>query len=136
MVITEEYKSKIRELANKYNLSLVVLFGSQATGYTHKMSDIDVGYISEEPVDYKKSYDITIELSQIFKNRSVELVNINNISPAHKKQISDTGLVLFEKNSVIYDAYKMHALREYIDTRPLRLYRDVYISNFLEKYAK
>ena len=123
------------ELAKKHNLSLVVLFGSQATGHTHKMSDIDVGYISGQEIDYGKSYEITIELCQIFKNRDVELVNIDNVSPSHKKQISDTGIVLFEENSMVYDLYKMYALREYIDTKPLRLYRKAYINNFLEKYA-
>ncbi|HEY4503665.1 MAG TPA: nucleotidyltransferase domain-containing protein [Candidatus Paceibacterota bacterium] len=136
MIITDELKSKIADLAKKRGLSLVVLFGSQATGYTHKMSDIDIGYISEKDIDYGESYDITIELCQLFKHRNVEFVNINNISPAHKKQISDTGIMLFEKDSMIFDLYKIYATREYLDTKPLRHHRDVYIRNFLEKYAK
>ena len=31
-------------LANKYNLKLLVLFGSQATGQTHEDSDTDIAY--------------------------------------------------------------------------------------------
>ena len=135
MVITEELKSKIGELAKKYKLSLVVLFGSQATGYTHAKSDVDIGYISERYFDYAESYAINLELYKIFKTYDVELVNINNVSPAHKKQISDTGIILFEENPMIFDLYKVYAFREYIDTKPLRNYKNVYISNFLNENA-
>lgn len=135
MIITEELKSKIADLARKHKLSLVVLFGSQATGKTHKFSDIDIGYLAKERINYEELYNITIELCKIFKNKNVEFVNINNISPAHKKQISDNGILLFEKDSIIFDLYKVNALREYIDTKSLRRYQEMYISNFLEKYA-
>src|SRR3989338_9453159 len=98
MIITDELKSKIADLAKKRGLSLVVLFGSQATGYTHKMSDIDIGYISEKDIDYGESYDITIELSKIFKNRNVEFVNMQSLYPAFMKQIADKGMLLYEDN--------------------------------------
>src|SRR3989304_4410466 len=38
----EDIKLKIANLAEKYNLTLVILYGSQASGEVRKESDIDV----------------------------------------------------------------------------------------------
>jgi predicted nucleotidyltransferase len=135
MIDVNSVKPKIQKLAEKYGLSLVLLFGSQATGYMHKHSDIDIGYVSSRNIDYRENYDITLELMQIFRHKDVELVNIYNISPSMKKQIADTGIVLYEESPVIFDYFKMHAIREYIDTKPLRTYRDLLLKDFIKTYA-
>ncbi len=135
MIITNEFRSQIAELAKKHKLSLVVLFGSQATGLTHKMSDIDIGYVSGVNIDYSQNYVISIELAQIFKHKDVEFTNIYNISPSMKKQIADEGISLYAENPTIFDYFKIHALREYLDTKPLRTYRDFLIKNFIKTHA-
>ena len=37
-------QDKIEEIAKKYSLKLLLLFGSQSSGKTHPMSDFDFGY--------------------------------------------------------------------------------------------
>ncbi len=128
-------KKEMSKIAEKYGLSLVLLFGSQATGYAHKYSDIDIGYVCRRSIDYTENYAICLELMQIFKHKDIELVNIYNVSPSMKKQISETGIPLYEENPVIFDYFKMHALREYIDTKPLRVYRDYLVKDFIKTYA-
>jgi len=51
MLITDEIKENIAQLATKYGLDLVVLFGSQARGVIHSKSDIDVAYLGEGKID-------------------------------------------------------------------------------------
>lgn len=129
-------KNKVAEIAKRHALSLVVLFGSQATGHTHKKSDVDIGFIADREIDYRENYDITRELARVFKNPDVELVNIYNTAPDFKKQVADTGVVLYEADGSVFDFFKMHANRIYMETKPLREYRSMYIRNFLQKYAK
>lgn len=135
MEINQELKSKIAKLAKEYNLSLIVLFGSQATGYVHKHSDVDIGYISNENIDFNKNYDISMKLAQIFRHKDIEFTNIYNISPSMKKQIADTGIPLYMEDHIIFDYFKIHALREYLDTKPLRMYRDSLVRDFIKTHA-
>ena len=128
-------KNKIADIAKRHSLKLLVLFGSQATGHTHKKSDVDVGYLADRPNDYRENYDITLELARIFKNPEVELVNINNVSPEFKKQVADTGILLFEERKGAFDFFSLHANRIYLETKPLRVYRDMLVKNFIENYA-
>ena len=135
MIINNVQKNSIRLIAEKYGLSLVLLFGSQATGHTHKHSDIDIGYVSSREFDYKENYAITLELMHILKCKDIEFTNIYNVSPSMKKQIADTGVSLYEKNSTILDYFKIRAFREYVDTKPLRIYRDSLVKDFIKTYA-
>jgi len=131
----EIYKDKIASIARKHSLTLVVLFGSQATGLTHKNSDIDVGYLSTGVLDYRAHYEITEALMQIFRNKDVELVNLENISPDTNKQVADDGVVLFETEKGIFDRFVISAYRRYMETKPLREYRYQYVKRFLNAYA-
>ncbi|MBI2100805.1 MAG: nucleotidyltransferase domain-containing protein [Candidatus Vogelbacteria bacterium] len=127
---------KIAEIAKRHRLTLLVLFGSQATGHTHKKSDVDVGYLANREIDYRENYDISIELAKIFKNPEVELVNLENVSPALKKQVADQGIVLFEAEKGKFDFFSIHAHRAYIETKPLRLYQRQSINDFIKEYAR
>ena len=131
----EPVKPHIAALAEKYGLSLVVLFGSQATGHTHKESDVDVAYLASRDVDYRDSYDITQSLAYLFKNRNVELANLDRVSPDFKKQVADDGIVLFDRTGMLFDLFSIHANRMYIATKPLREYRDSYVKSFIQTHA-
>lgn len=133
--MTEADKKKIEEIAKKHGLALVVLFGSQATGYTHKQSDVDIGFISDRDIDYRENYDISIELGRIFKNPDVELVNLYNVSPEFKKQVSDTGIVLYESDPLIFDLYKIQAFKTYVEHKPLRELRRASLKKFIASHV-
>ena len=128
-------KKKIADIAQKHSLALVVLFGSQATGYTHKKSDVDIGYLSSRKFDYRESYDITQSLAPLFKNRDIELVCLDNIAPDIQKSVAMHGVVLFEERNGIFELFSLAAHRRYIETKPLRAYRLFFIKHFLRKYA-
>jgi len=136
VVITNEQKNKIAEIAKRHKLALVVLFGSQATGHTHRRSDVDIGYVADKEIDYRENYEISMEMARIFKNPDVELVNIYNVAPDFKKQIADTGIVLYDGNESVFDLFKIHANRIYMETKSLRDYRLTYIKSFLQRYAQ
>ena len=135
MINIEAIKPQIKSLAEKYDLSLVLLFGSQATGHVHKYSDIDIGYISSKDLGLNGNLAISAELTQIFRDKDIELVNIYNVSPVMKKQIAETAILLYEKNSTIFDYFNIDAFRQYIDTKPLRIYRDYLVKDFIKTYA-
>ena len=78
MTQTEVLKSQIKELAEKHGLSLVVLFGSQATGATHPKSDVDIAVLGSVNFDRSKLLD---DLGEIFQRDDIEIVNMAESSP-------------------------------------------------------
>ena len=54
MIDMDKIKPQIKELAEKYGLKLVMLFGSQASGKTHKESDVDFAFTADEYISSLK----------------------------------------------------------------------------------
>ncbi|MFA6552541.1 MAG: nucleotidyltransferase domain-containing protein [Candidatus Paceibacterota bacterium] len=134
--MTEEQKKQIAEIAKNHKLALLALFGSYATGYTHKRSDVDVGFISEREIDFRENYEICEKLAPIFHNHDIDFVNLNNISPDIKKQVADQGILLYADSHAIFELFKIHANRIYLETKPLRIYRDRRLKDIIKSYAR
>ena len=94
---TAEIKKKIALLAKNYNLSLVVLFGSQASGKTHKESDVDVAYLSLAKLSFDDEARLNADLTEVFRNDAVSLVNFKTAPPLLLKQIVTNAQVLYER---------------------------------------
>src|SRR3989344_2584760 len=87
---------KIKEVAQKYNASLIVLFGSQATGHTHSKSDIDIAILSRSILD---KFKIMSDLEDIFKRDDIEVVDLANASPTLMYCVVRDGVLLYEKDN-------------------------------------
>ena len=57
----DKIKEKVKEIAQKYGLSFVALFGSQATGKTHQKSDIDIAYLSKNDLGLERESNLIFD---------------------------------------------------------------------------
>ena len=110
---------KIKELADKYNLNLVLLFGSQVTGKTHSESDFDVAYMSNKKLSFNDEVKLNTNLTEIFENDQVSLVNLKTASPLLTKLITDNCIVLYEREKYVFSNLLTYVLRTYEEARPL-----------------
>lgn len=117
----EAIKPLIAKLAEKYYLTLVVLFGSQATGQTHRESDVDVAYISDKKLLFDEEALLNSDLTGIFQNDKVSLVNLKTASPLLLKQIVTNAVVLYEKEQSAFNEEYLYALRLYDDLKERNL---------------
>lgn len=139
MIDTDKIKPQIKELAEKYGLSLVMLFGSQVSGKIHKESDYDVAYLSDKKLSFEDEGKIIIELAQIIGARDERLVNLSNIRQAGAlllKEIFDKHQVLFCADRNVYDSYRIFAIKNFIENRPLFDLRDYLIKKYFISHAK
>lgn len=139
MIDTDKIKPQIKELAEKHSLSLVVLFGSQVTGKTHRESDFDVAYLSDEKLSFKDEGRIIIDLAPIIGARDERLVNLSNIKKAGAlllKEIFDKHQVLFCADRNVYDSYKIFSVKNFLESRPLFDLRDYLIKKYFISHAK
>jgi len=134
----DKVKSKqINKIAEKYNLDLILLFGSQLREkkYLHRESDFDIAYLSKKNLNLMEEAKLICDLMPIFKSDKVDLANLRRAGPLLMKQIFENHKILYCSNPKIYYRYKIYAERKYIEAEPLFQLNRYLIKQFLKKYA-
>lgn len=137
MDITEKQKKLIEKIAEKYSLRLLLLFGSQADGRTHKHSDFDVAYLSYRDLSLREECSMDVDLFPVCGSKKVDLVNIKTTSPLLKEHIFRNNKILFCSDKSVYNEYSIYAFKSFVEAKPLFALRDQLINNYFakKKYA-
>jgi predicted nucleotidyltransferase len=136
MEITEKQTQKIDELAKKYHLKLVLLFGSRVDGKIHKESDYDVAYLPEKNLSFDEEIDINFQFTLIFRHERdrVDTVDIRKAPPLLLAMIFKKCQVLFQKDNLIFPTYRVYAFKKYLEARPALEERFKKLKDKIEKY--
>ena len=129
----EEIKPKIAELAKKYGLSLVLLFGSQATGKTHPRSDVDIAFLAKKRLDLIDVARLQMVFSETLRIKDLELVDIRNAGPLLLKQIAGKSALLYQKDPFSFYNFKIYALKIFMESKRLFDLQKLSFSRFLQK---
>jgi len=132
MSLSHKQKSAVKKLAKKYKIELMLAFGSQVTGKTHKNSDLDIAILPHEKESGIKYFsDLTAELSEIFDDKEIDLSFINMADPLLLSNICKKPLLLYGNIRKLYNL-KIYSFKRFEDYKP---YFSIE-SNFLDKYLK
>ena len=107
----EKVKSKAAELAKKYNLDMIVLFGSHADSTATRESDVDIAYASKQPLSFEVELSLGNELASLFGTEAVDVVYLNRTSPAFMYQIMKKAKLLFSKNPMLFPDFFSYAIK-------------------------
>lgn len=118
----------LKDIIDKYNLVLLVTFGSYNTVKFHKESDIDVGYFSKEALSLQQEDKLLQDMVLYFKRDKIDLVNLSRAVPLLMYEIACNSKVLYEENNS-YIKFKMKASARYSDTKFLRDLRKDYLND-------
>lgn len=116
---TTKNKSLIKKIAQKYQLRLILLFGSQ-TGdqkYLHQESDFDIAYLSRRNLDLMEEGKLINDLIQVFKSERIDLVNLKKAKPLLLFLITNDCQVLYQDNAFTFPSLRVYAYKKYIETR-------------------
>ena len=132
----------LENIAKKYSLELVLLFGSRAKGKERTDSDYDIAYLSKAKLNAKDEGGIIIELMPVLKTTDAKLIDLTDIrdaDPLLLYYIARDGQQLYGEK-VVYHQFRVHAFNQYIDTEPLRDLEKLMISKrqevLMNKYGK
>ncbi|MDD5738932.1 MAG: nucleotidyltransferase domain-containing protein [Candidatus Pacebacteria bacterium] len=120
MELTEKQKNRIEKISQKCSLALLLLFGSQVTGQTHKESDFDIAYIAEKQLNLKQESQFIVDLNGIFKTEKVDLTNLKNASPLLVFGIFQNCQILYQnqKDPLLFARLRVYSFKRYIETKP------------------
>lgn len=133
MNIDREKKQMINKIAKKYGLKLVLLFGSHASGKTHKNSDIDIAIMGNKKINFKKQIGLINEISGVF-GKDIDLSIINTANPLLLFQISKNSQIIFGNKSDYFE-FRLKAFHRYNDYLPFFKMEAVLNKKFINQYA-
>lgn len=133
--LTAEQKQKVKQIAQKYHLNFLAVFGSRVSGKLHKESDIDVAFLPAQNFTFRDGYMLNYELTNVFKNDRVDTVNLKTAPPLLMKEIFDNHQILFRKDKKRYYLYRVYALKKYIEATPLFESKRLSIERFIKTHA-
>jgi len=131
MEITPNQKEKINQLAQKYHLKMILLFGSQVSGKLNQESDIDIAFLSKKNLSFKQEYFLNYELTNIFQNHQIDTTNLRKAPPLLMKEILNNSQILYQSAPMIFDAFEVYALQRYQEALPLFVMHQQAIKNFI-----
>ncbi len=113
-----ENKKEINNLAKKYDLEMLVLFGSRADGTFREDSDFDIAFRSKKDFSFDDLVDLNNDLIKIFKCDKIDLVDLKKAEdPVLIHQISKNPKLLFGKEEDLIK-FRVYAFSYYLDYEP------------------
>jgi len=124
MELNLSQKRQIKRIAEKYQLRMMLLFGSQVKRtHLHQESDFDIAYLSKKDLSGKEIIGLNCDLIDVFHNDRVDLVNLRKVNPLLRYEIAKNSQLLFGKE-MDYLEFKAFAFKDYINHQPLFELRD------------
>ena len=121
---------ELEPLARKHGLTLIVLFGSQASGRTHPGSDVDVAVMPSHRLSLHEHGEVWAALCDLFE-AEVDLGLLDHALPLFMVHVAE-GQALYESEPWTWANFKLYARRLYWDTAPLRQSLSRYLDRRVE----
>ena len=125
-------------------LSMLVLFGSRATGKVHSKSDWDFAAIYDETI--RKSYvdinpwlwfEVPSKLSELYHlpEDRVDVVDLNNCSQLVAHFVARDGKLIYEEEKGLFQQFKQEALMSEDELKAMQINLRHEIDSFLSEWG-
>lgn len=136
MIDVEQLKKAVGKLVEKYRLDLVVLFGSQVRGKTHRESDIDIGVFADRLLGPMEVARLYTDLTQEAQMGNIEVVDLKNAPPLLLRNVARQSILLYEREPHLFARMKLYFIKLFFETRPLYEARQLRVERFIREHAK
>jgi len=126
---------KLTEIARRYDLDLVIVFGSQTREQARPGSDIDVAvrWIRRDWEDVERELALIGELTEaIWGDGDIDVSFLNGASPLLLFEVACSGVPLYERQPGGFTLFQSYAARRYYDQIKFSELQSEYLK---ERYA-
>lgn len=109
------------EIIKKYDLKLLLLFGSQARGDARKDSDTDIAFMSGKKLDFNQKAELMMNLLPVVKaeETKIDVIDVKTAHPLLLYGITRDAKVIYAENMDVFYELCVAAYKKYIDTMPI-----------------
>lgn len=125
-------RSAFKEIAKKYGLSLIILFGSKARDPISEKSDLDIAvwFDSGNPGEEVEEAILNVFIN-LLKRERIDLVILKLANPLLQFEVASKGRVLYEKEEGEFNRFQVFAMKRNDDGKKFYSLNKVYLENFL-----
>ena len=127
----EPYHLELDEAFERHGVVLAYLYGSQARGDAGPLSDVDVAVLFGPDVPESERFNRVLhmigELGSVFHRNDVYVVDLAEAPPLLRHRVYYDGWILYCTDDAEHVRFETTALRDYVDTKPLREIQHKYV---------
>lgn len=126
---------RLRQICNRFKLSLVVLFGSELSGKKGLDSDVDIAILADNAAkDVNADYELNLlhEFTKLLQTSKLDLVMLNFADPLLRFNVMQEGMALFEKEKGDFEHFKLLAIKQHLDAAKFYHADHSYLKNYIE----
>ncbi len=131
LALSQTDAAKLKRIARRYGIELVILFGSRARGDARPNSDLDLGVLFARMPSPRKLDVIETRILNLFKD-DLHVVPLNFVNPELRVAAAREGRILYERAQGTlagFNVANLHLLHQY---RYLRQNDRDYLQRFLK----
>lgn len=118
--LDEAALARLSAALDREGVAVAYLIGSQARGTAGPLSDVDVAVLFQPGAPPSLRLELAAEAGQALGTSEVDVVPLNGASPLLRHRVARDGRLLVDRDPAARVAFKVAALRDYLDTAPLR----------------
>lgn len=111
-------QKEITNIADKYNLELIILFGSQVSGKKNPESDFDVAYKTDKKLSGKELINLNCNFIDLFNNDKIDMLDLKKVDPLLLFEIAQNSQLIYG-SKIDYFQFKAVAFKKYVDAQSL-----------------
>lgn len=124
----------MEEIRQKYNLSLVLMHGSQVSGKTNSESDTDIAFVRKDDSLNINFLELLADITKLLKKDKVDLVDITHANPLLMFAVTKKSKLLAGSQKD-YDALTHKAYNLYSDYLPYLKMEAAFVKERINNYA-
>ncbi|MDR7542925.1 MAG: nucleotidyltransferase domain-containing protein [Armatimonadota bacterium] len=117
--LTIQQRERLREIASRHRLRLIVAFGSAVTGRTHLGSDLDLAVLPADGLELSLDdfAHLRAGLADVFAPAEVDLALMSRADPLFLRKIFETAVLLYGDGRT-FRWYRVYAFRRFSEYLP------------------
>lgn len=119
------------DIFDRHQIMLAYLYGSQARQEAASRSDVDVAVLFrpglEKQIRFRNLLAVSHDLRSLLEREDVQVVDLQESPPLLRHRVYYDGRLLHNRDDAMRVKFETTALRDYVDTAPLRRIKELYL---------
>lgn len=126
-------KTRLKEIAILHKITLIILFGSEASGRSSKDSDIDLGILFDKPPSNAREEKVLEDFIHLFRTDRLDIVVLNHASPLLLFQVATKGKPVYEKARGNFLRFSITVYKRYWENNKFRRLKEVFLEREIKR---
>lgn len=132
MILDKRQIEDLSNIAKRFDLALIILFGSSVSERLHVRSDIDIAvYLAKEKPTLREYSELIEAFHEVFSYKEIDLSFINHADPLFLKKILEKCQLLYGSPSK-FQQLKIYAFKRYQDHQRYFKMEEEFAKRFIE----